>query len=81
MAEVHGIGSNRADMREVLRRLDKKTGEGMSGFAIHWENEEGMHFETAGEMTLSRLISSELAVVAACIEQLLSRLEIEEDDD
>ena len=80
MAEVHGIGSSRADMREVLRRLDKKTGEGMSGFAIHWEDEDGLHFETAGEMTLSALVSAELAVVGACMEQLLRSLEEEPDD-
>ena len=81
MAEVHGIASARADMREILRRLDEKAGGEVSGFAVHWEDKNGLHFETAGEMTLSKLVGSQLAVAGACIEQMLSLLEIEEEFD
>ena len=80
MAEIHGISNSRADMRSILARLDKQAGKEVSGIAVFWEGENGVEFETAGEMTLSRLVGSQLAVTAACLETLLSGLEISEEE-
>jgi fructose-bisphosphate aldolase class 1 len=80
MAEIHGISNSRADMREILARLDKQAGKEVSGIAVFWEGEEGVEFETAGEMTLSALVGAQCAVMGACLETLLSALEVPEED-
>jgi fructose-bisphosphate aldolase class 1 len=80
MAEIHGISNSRADMREIFARLDKQAGKEVSGVAVFWEGENGVEFETAGEMTLSALVGAQCAVLGACLETLLAELEGSEDD-
>lgn len=76
MGNTKAISTSRAEMLSILKDLEEGLGKGVSGMMVYWEDEQGLHCNTAGEMSLHKLVGAQLTGAAACFEALF---ELQED--